>query len=61
MKDSDNLSVSNASFEPYISKIPKPDSLFKFKRVTPNDIVYQVTKLKTSRSGKSQPDFLKMA
>ena len=61
LKDSDNPSVSNAPFEPYISKIPKPDSLFKFKRVTPNDIVYHVAKLKISRSGKSRPDFLKMA
>ena len=52
LKDSDNPSVSNAPFEPYISKIPKPDSLFKFNRVTPNDIVYHMAKLKTSRSGK---------
>ena len=57
--DSDNPSVSNAPFEPYISKIPKPDSLFKFKRVTPNDIVYHVSKLKTSRTGKIPTRFLK--
>ena len=50
LKDSYNTSVSNAPFEPYILKIPKPDSLFKFKRVTPNDIVYHVAKLNTSRS-----------
>ena len=48
LKDSDNSSVSNAPFEPYISKIPKPDSLLKFKNVTPNDIVYHVAKLKIS-------------
>ena len=59
LKDSDNPSVSNAPFEPYVSKIPKPDSLFKFKRVTPNDIVYHVAKLKTSRSGKIPTRFLK--
>ena len=35
-------SISNAPFEPYVSKIPIPDSLFKFKRVTPNGIVYHV-------------------
>ena len=38
LKDSDNPSVSNAPFEPCISKIPKPDSLYKFKKVTPNDL-----------------------
>ena len=59
LKDSDNPSVSNAPFELYILKIPKPDSLFKFKRVTPNDIVYHVAKLKTSRSGKIPTRFLK--
>ena len=31
LKDSGNPSVSNAPFEPYISKIPKPDSPSKFK------------------------------
>ena len=59
LKYSDDLSVSNAPFEPYISKIPKPDSLFKFKRVTPNDIVYHVAKLKASRSGKIPTRFLR--
>ena len=59
LKDSDNPSVSNAPFEPYILKIPKPDSIFKFKRVTPNDIVYHLAKLKTSRSGKIPTRFLK--
>ena len=59
LKDSDNTSVNNAPFEPYILKIPKPDSLFKFKRVTPNDIVYHVAKLKTSRSGQIPTRFLK--
>ena len=60
LKDSDNPSVSNAPFEPYILKIPKPDSLFKFKRVTANDIVYHVAKLKQVDPEKSPPDFLKM-
>ena len=59
LKDSDNPSVSNTPFEPYILKIPKPDSLFKFKCVAPNDIVYHVAKLKTSRSGKIPTRFLK--
>ena len=31
----------------------------EFKRVTPNDIVYHVAKLKTSRSGKIPTRFLK--
>ena len=35
LKDSGNPSVSNAPFGPYISKISKPHSLFKFKHVTP--------------------------
>ena len=59
LKDSDNPSVSNAPFEPYISKIPKLDSLFKFNCVTPNGIVYHVAKLKTSRYGKIPTRFLK--
>ena len=59
LKDSDDPSVSNAPLEPYISKILKPDSLLKFKRVTPNDIVYHVAKLKTSRSRKIPARFLK--
>ena len=59
LKDSDNTSVSNTPFEPYILKIAKSDSLFKFKRVTSNDIVYHVAKLKTSRSGKVPTRFLK--
>ena len=58
LKDSNNPSVSNAPFEPYILKIPKPDS-FKFERVTPNDIVYHMAKLKSSRSGKIPTRFLK--
>ena len=59
LNDSDNLSVSNAPFEPCISEISKLDSLFKFKRVTLNDIAFHVTKLKTSRSGKIPTRFLK--
>ena len=59
LKDSDNPSVSYAPFENYISKIPKPDSLSKFKRVTPNDIITWQTK--QVDPGKSPPDFLKMA
>ena len=43
----------------YISKIPTSDSLFKFKRVTPNDTVCHVAKLKTSKSGKIPTRFLK--
>ena len=59
LKDSDNPSVNNAPFEPCLSKIPKLDSLFKFKCVTPNHIVFHVAKLKTSRSGKIPIRFLK--
>ena len=59
LKDSDSPSVSNALFEPYILKIPKLDSLLKFKCVRPNDIVYHVAKLKTSRFGKIPTRFLK--
>ena len=51
LKDSDNPGGSNALFEPYISKFPKSDSLCKFERVTPNDIV--------CRSGKVPTRFLK--
>ena len=46
-----NTETSNMDFESYLTKLPKTDRTFRFKRITPNDIVQSISKLNNSRSG----------
>ena len=59
LKDSEGYSSSSELFESTLKKIPKPNKVFKFRRITPKDVVDHVSKLKTSRSGAIPTRFLK--
>ena len=59
LKDSEGYSSSYELFESTLKKLPKPTKVFKFRRITPKDVVDHVSKLKTSRSGAIPTRFLK--
>ena len=59
LKDSEGYSSSSELFESNLKKLPKPNKVFKFRRITPKDIVDHVSKLKTSWSGAIPTKFLK--
>ena len=59
LKDSEGYSSSSELFESTLKKPPKPNKVFKFRRITPKDVVDHVSKLKTSRSGAIPTRFLK--
>ena len=59
LKDSEGYSSSSELSESTLKKLPKPNKVFKFRRITPKDVVDHVSKLKTSRSGAIPTRFLK--
>ena len=59
LKDSEGYSSSSELFESTLKKLPKPNKVFKFRRITPKDVVDHVSKLKTSRSRAIPTRFLK--
>ena len=50
-----------ATFESFISKMPKTTKIFKFRKVTPGKVMKAITKLKNSRAGVIPSHFLKDA
>ena len=56
-----NSETPNVDFQSYLTKLPKTDRTFRFKRITPNDIVQLIAKLKNSRSGNIRTRFFKDA
>ena len=50
-----------ATFESFISKMPKTTKVFKFRKVTPGEVTKAITKLKNSRAGVIPSRFLKDA
>ena len=59
LKESEEFDSSDISFESYITKLPKTTSSFRFKRISPADVLHHVGKLKSSRSGAIPTRFLK--
>ena len=59
LKESEEFDSSDISFESYITKFPKTTSSFRFKRISPADVLHHVGKLKSSRSGAIPTRFLK--
>ena len=56
-----NTETPDVDFQSYLTKSPNTDRTFRFKRVTPNDIVQSIAKLKKSRSGNIPTRFIKDA
>ena len=56
-----NTETPDVDFQSYLTKSPNTDRTFRFKRVTPNDIVQSTAKLKKSRSGNIPTRFFKDA
>ena len=54
-----NTETAKADFQSYLTKSPKTDRTFRFKRISPNDIVQPIAKLKNSRSGNIPKRFFK--
>ena len=50
-----------ATFESFISKVPKTTKIFKFRKVTPREVTKAIAKLKNSRAGVIPSLFLKDA
>ena len=59
LKESEEFDSSDISFESYITKLPKTTCSFRFKRISPADVLHHVGKLKSSRSGAIPTRFLK--
>ena len=59
LKESKEFDSLDISFESYISKLPKTDSSFRFKRRSPADVLHDVGKLKSSRSVAVPTRFIK--
>ena len=55
LKESEEFDSSDISIESYITKLPKT---FRFKRISPADVLHHVGKLKSSRSGAIPTRFL---
>ena len=59
LKESEEFDSSDISFESYITKLPKTTCSFRFKRISPADVLHHVGKINSSRSGAISTRFLK--
>ena len=59
LKESEEFDSLEISFESYITKVPKTNSSFRFKRISPADVLHHVGRLNSSRSRAVPTRFIK--